>query len=452
MVASLSLILTLMILIKNFRMFHPPKKNKKKSLKLILFFSSYLLCFVPFTFTSYIVLQLVYWFAILELRAQRCELAKLFIAPVLCTFFIPSVVMLLIVPWTNPFPAIGMIPYAVAVGVFMLSLFVFRRLYSSCTCDFYPAKRWAMIKMILLTEFTFCLFVAYTLVYRQIPGSYQKLMTAVWVFALLFIKKGALTVTDEAPYEFAMLYSGFSLQSLSDTFFTFVYPAIQDPKTTFLVIFFIISGSDYLYLLFLVKPWFPLRVWIKGRLKAIFCCRRFPRELHQPIKDDLYADDRGQTDMKPGYYRRQIQFFYYRTLSGIFAQLWFLISTPIFRYWTNRDWYPFSLNSPAGFSSQFKPLPEDSYRNACIYALARLGTLLLLVPFSFWIIRRWLAPDALSQCIDMYRRLLTSKRFILYIVVSLLASELLCAWMSLLHNEIWFIDTLATSTPPPSSP
>lgn len=71
----------------------------------------------------------------------------------------------------------------------------------------------------------------------------------------------------------------------------------------------------------------------------------------------------------------------------------------------------------------------------------RLGTLLLLIPLSYWLINKWLAPVELREIMEKYHRLLVSKRFIAYLAGSLISSELLCVWMALLHNEIWFIDT-----------
>ena len=306
----------------------------------------YLLVFVPVTFTSYVMLINVFWLGILEIRTQGVETLRYYIVPLICGLVLPTVTMLLILPWTIPFPAIGMIPYGVAVSTFLATLFLFRQSYSACKCEFFPTKRWTMIKVMISAELTFCLFVAYTLVFRQIPGSYQKLMTAVWVFVLYLIKKVGLTVTEEAPYELSFLFAGFALQNLADIFFTFVYPTVQDPQSTFTAIFFITSGTDYLYLCLLTSKWMRFRVCIKSRLKTAFCCLTFDPELSVPILEDLYDDDRGQTNLSAGYARRQIQFFYYRISSGIFAQIFFLIATPIFRNWTNRDYYPFSLNSP----------------------------------------------------------------------------------------------------------
>jgi hypothetical protein len=166
--------------------------------------------------------------------------------------------------------------------------------------------------------------------------------------------------------------------------------------------------------------------------------------LHQPIRDDLYGDDRGQTDLKPGYVRRQIQFFYYRTFSGIFAQIFFLIASPVFRFWTNQDYYPFY--SVAGTSilhnPHFHPVSASDYLHACIFGLARLGTLVLLLPVSTVIMYFWLpVRRELIQMAQLYRKLLTSAAFILFIAVALIGNELLCAWMALLHNQIWFIGT-----------
>lgn len=243
-------------------------------------------------------------------------------------------------PYLLVFVPVTFTSYVMLINVFWLGILEILK------CEFFPTKRWTMIKVMISAELTFCLFVAYTLVFRQIPGSYQKLMTAVWVFVLYLIKKVGLTVTEEAPYELSFLFAGFALQNLADIFFTFVYPTVQDPQSTFTAIFFITSGTDYLYLCLLTSKWMRFRVCIKSRLKTAFCCLTFDPELSVPILEDLYDDDRGQTNLSAGYARRQIQFFYYRISSGIFAQIFFLIATPIFRNWTNRDYYPFSLNSP----------------------------------------------------------------------------------------------------------
>lgn len=360
-----------------------------------------------------------------------------YLLPFLATYVASIIPPLCILPFYKPFPTFGLLPIVVTLFVFIFFMFCSRHFYIPCACKFYLQKRITFLYMLLLLSFFFCIFVAYTLVYRQIPGSYQKALTAIWIFLLFFFKKGMLTITETLPYVTSMLLSGFSLQSMSDVFFVMVYPNIQSPKSTFIVIFFIISGTDYLYLLFMTTWWFRFRVWIKGRLKSCFCCRHYDPVMNVPFwEEDVDLDDRGQTNNRPGYLRRQIQFFYYRVASGITAQLFYLIGSPLFRYWNNQDYFPLN-GQHNGFGDEIR---EGNYRDSLIYAGARLGTLLVLIPISTSVIF-YLCKEQLFQLAPKYRRLLKTPRYIMAFGTSLIANMLLCAWMALAHNEIWFIDT-----------
>lgn len=399
----------------------------------------YLMVLLPVTFCTYATVLTSEFLGFLELKLSFRHTWRKFLLVNSVVFVAAPASLFLIYPFTDSFPAMGFIPYGATLLAFLVVMLSARRVFMpNCVkneCTFYWQKVRTSLKIMALTAFMFALFVGYTLVYRQIPGEFQKMMTGLWVFILLFLKKGCLTITEMIPYELSMLFAGFGVNNMSDTFFVAVYPNIQDPQSTYTIIFFIISGTDYLYLLFITRTWFRFRIWIKGRLKSCFCCRKYRPERFLPIEEDIDLDDRGQTNSRPGYLRRQVQFFYYRVMSAFTAQFFYLIVAPILRYWNNAQFFPFSSNPPQGSD----PLTEKAFRNSVIYAAARLGTLTLLVPISFWVVRK-LAPVALKQCMVLYRRLFTSPRFIFRFAAILLANQLLCAWMALAPNEIWYLD------------
>src|SRR3989338_8671775 len=69
------------------------------------------------------------------------------------------------------------------------------------------------------------------------------------------------------------------------------------------------------YLLFLTSPRFRFRVWFKARCIAFVTCKTYISSERTKI---------SQTNVKPSYHRRQIQFFFYRLLSGFIANSFYL--------------------------------------------------------------------------------------------------------------------------------
>eukprot|EP00051_Salpingoeca_urceolata_P012082 m.150166 g.150166 ORF g.150166 m.150166 type:complete len:115 (+) comp17370_c0_seq1:199-543(+) len=61
-----------------------------------------------------------------------------------------------------------------------------------------------------------------------------------------------------------------------------------------------------------------------------------------PIEVDLDLDDRGHSNQKPGYFRRQAQFFMCKVYSQMSAGIFYLIVTPLLRHGKNGAYYPFS--------------------------------------------------------------------------------------------------------------
>jgi hypothetical protein len=397
----------------------------------------YLLVFTPWTFAAYAFLMIALFLGCLD-EAHPWVQWTAYVPVTATTYVLTMGVMFLIYPFTNSFNAMGFIPYVVTIVVIVAGLWLFKRWHSTCICDFYAERRITFIKILALIVLMFALITGYTLVFREVPSGAQKAMSAAFAFIMLFIKKAGLTVTDPIQIELAMLISGFFLQNTFDTFFVCVYPNVEDPQSTFLIVFFASACVDFIYFGFLTDWWFWLRVRIKGSLKAFFCCQRYEREANRGVDDDLDRDDRGQSQLKPGYQRRQVQFFFYRLLSNFIAQIFYLIATPVLRYWNNQDYFPFTEGTTRGFSES--ELDSEAYRNSIIFAACKALWDVFAFVVGFFVIR-WLVPVVFKDLRKKYHNLLVAPLFFGFILATTISTQLLAIWLLLLHNHIWFLES-----------
>ncbi len=90
----------------------------------------------------------------------------------------------------------------------------------------------------------------------------------------------------------------------SPQFQVLAYPVTRSPGT-YAVIGATNAASLFANLFFLTPQWFRFRVWVKDFLVNVFCCR-FPLPPSPlPIEEDI-PDERGHTNNRPGYLRRQV--------------------------------------------------------------------------------------------------------------------------------------------------
>mmetsp|Transcript_1306 Transcript_1306/g.1811 ORF Transcript_1306/g.1811 Transcript_1306/m.1811 type:complete len:548 (-) Transcript_1306:26-1669(-) len=395
----------------------------------------YMMVFTPWTFTAYAFLMIAFFLGCLDNTHPWAQWTAY--APTIFSTYVGTMaIMYCIYPFTDSFRGMGFIPYGVTWIIVVGGLWLFRRFHSTCICNFYNQRRKAFIKIMVMLALMFALFTGYTLVFREVPSIAQKGMSIGWVFVLLFIKKGGLAITEPIQIELAMLISGFFFQNTFDTFFVLVYPNVEDPVSTFLIVWFATAFGDFAYLGFLSNPWFKFRIWIKGRLRALFCCEQYDPIATRGVTVDLDPDDRGQSRLQPGYRRRQVQFYFFRLFSRMSAQIFYLVVAPTFRYWNNADYYPFSEETTHSFSEN--PLNENSFRNSMLYAGLGVIWVLGATAIGFFYIRRYYR-EVFDQLRGMYSNLLVAPLFFGFILASVVSNQLLATWLMIAHNQIWFL-------------
>mmetsp|Transcript_21839 Transcript_21839/g.32433 ORF Transcript_21839/g.32433 Transcript_21839/m.32433 type:complete len:350 (-) Transcript_21839:11-1060(-) len=201
---------------------------------------------------------------------------KSYVPTAIVTYCFVSGVMLLIYPFTDSFPVMGLIPFFVACVIFLSSMTVFRKIITKCVCSFYPHRK-SVYTRIFLTQVVWMLALAgYTLAFRALKDSStgQNILYGMVAFILLFVRKYWLCVTEPLPIEYAMLISGFWMTNMNDMFFTVAYPSVDEPDVTYPLIFMLQMIGSLMSLVQLTDAWFRFRVWIKQWLKSMFCCRR----------------------------------------------------------------------------------------------------------------------------------------------------------------------------------
>jgi len=87
------------------------------------------------------------------------------------------------------------------------------------------------------------------------------------------------------------------------------FPSVKDPKiyvTIWLPNFLSLVAN----LIFLTDPWFSFRIWIKAFLKSLFKCHPVCCPPNNEADYNEVEDERGHSNNKPGYHRRQVRFYY----------------------------------------------------------------------------------------------------------------------------------------------
>lgn len=220
-----------------------------------------------------------------------------------------------------------------------------------------------MMQLMSVVLLYFCIVSGYVVLFREASDDVQNVIIIVLAFVTFLFKKWLLSICDNVvDIEFGMLTAGFWLENLEDLFESLTFPVVKNPES-FLLMYFTTLVTNIAYLLFLTKRWFTIRLWIKSHCIFLFTGREHEEDV--PIEDD-FADDRGHSNIRPGYLRRQLRFFYWKLFSQFVTGLFYLTIASTLRYGINVDYFPFG--SDGGYTQSREGLTDIRFFYSLIYA------------------------------------------------------------------------------------
>lgn len=267
----------------------------------------------------------------------------------------------------------------------------------------------------------------YIIVFRFVDGLGQTALPVVLALVTFISKKVLLNFTTPLPIEPAMFLSGFVLENTEDMIAVMALPSVTT-SATLAAIYVVPTVSNLALLLFLTDPWFRFRVWVKEYCIRLWCCgsRGSPWGLQVVPNYDDVPEDRGNTNNKPGYIRRQSRFFFWKLISQAAAMVFYMAFAPVLRYGLNRDFYPFGDD-----------LGADDFSNSMQYAVGNLvsAALSALLGYAF-ISRKY--PAVWDFIAHTHGRMVMDHKYVGYIVAGFVANGLVAMSLVLVHFQMYY--------------
>ncbi|KJE88446.1 hypothetical protein CAOG_00103 [Capsaspora owczarzaki ATCC 30864] len=218
------------------------------------------------------------------------------------------------------------------------------------------------------------------------------LVVMIGIVAFIF-KKILLALTDPFPLESAMLISGLWVEHLPDVFITMAYPYVSEPAGTYAVFFLVSFFKNVAYLLFLTPYWFRFRIWVKDFLKNVLCCKGCHSTPGNRAIETEDPNDRGHSNNRTGYLRRQTRFFLWKVLSQMSGIIFYLSISPVLRFGVNAQSYPFAENSThpvrgMDTDTEHQGITPRQYAYSVIFAACNFVFLVFALLFGKVIIKR----------------------------------------------------------------
>ncbi|KAL6075960.1 L-cystine transporter [Balamuthia mandrillaris] len=355
---------------------------------------------------------------------------RAFVPITIVTYVLEVMVSLPLVQWLGYFQAIGII----SMGLCYLSTFTGVILYEY----FFVQKRTKaqLAKSLNYLKIAIAIFIhigiltSYIVAYREVPSSVQPALTFTLAIITFILRKTLLSFTDPYPLEIAMLIAALWAENMDDMFQTLAYPSVTEP-INYVYIFIVNFFANVLNLLFLTPQWFRFRVWIKGVLTCK--CKNMPSR-----NDDDLDDDRGHSNNRPGYLRRQIRFYFWKIISQFCASIFYLGISSVLRYGINREYYPLGTDPfDEGDDHENKLLFHD-WRNSMIYASSNLLIILASGIIGFVFIKYCL-KGAYVHMVEVHGNLLLHNWTYIGLVTVILAHNgIVAVAMIQYHQRIWF--------------
>eukprot|EP00039_Didymoeca_costata_P003831 m.69971 g.69971 ORF g.69971 m.69971 type:complete len:623 (+) comp12096_c0_seq1:201-2069(+) len=348
----------------------------------------------------------------------------------LVSYTIQVGVMFAIYPFTETFPFMGLIPLFTCCVISVSFIRGAMHLtWPVCDCGYYRVVMKSFSACVISVFLYILLMSFWLLAYHESDSVGQAILPFVLLVPVFGWKKYLLAKTDQFPIVIAMLMAGFWVENLDDIFQTMVFPSVDSPGTAYVALFARKLGENVSYLIFLTEWWFRFRVWIKDFFKHL-CHKDMPHA--KPIVEDVSQTDRGHSNIRPAYWRRQTQFLMYKIMSQSLSYVFYLVVTPQLR--SEKDngiYYPFHDGSSE------ESLTDENYYNSLIFAGVSLVSTLLTGVVSAWLIRRY-RRKTYDEISGTYGRLFRHPKYYGFMCLILLSNALVAFNTLLYHNRLWF--------------
>jgi hypothetical protein len=350
---------------------------------------------------------------------------------VIATYVVEVIVMTPLALAFGFFRGFGAVCVFVCYATVFVGLIIHQRSKMYRTSDDF--KKLLQYAKVLVAIFVHIVFLCgYVIAYRYVPSEAQPVLTFILTLATFIFRKILLSLTDVFPLEMAMLIASFWIENMADVFYTLAYPSVRDPWV-YAYIFVINFFSNAANLLFLTSWWFTFRVWIKGVLTCK--CKRMPS------RNDLELyDERGHSNNRPGYNRRQTRFYFWKIFSQLLAIIFYLGISALLRYGPNRRYYPLGTDPIVDVytGQQRIALSADDYRNSLIYCGANFVVLVLAGIFGFLLVRFCYTSTFETLWKIQGHLILRNRVYIGYVVVIIAHNGLIAVMMIQYHAKIWW--------------
>lgn len=168
-------------------------------------------------------------------------------------------------------------------------------------------------------------------------------------------------------------------------------------------------------------------------MKGFFTCHGTdPRA--KPIENDDF-EDRGHSNVKPGYHRRQVQFFMWKILSQLNGNILFLCISPILRYGKNSDYYPYSVTTTTDIN--ITTLDESHYENSIFFCIAVFVMIFISGVLGYVVVSKHF-PNIFLDLKTLYTTAFLAPVYFVFIIAIIFSNQLLAIAILQAQNRIWF--------------
>ncbi|KJE96917.1 hypothetical protein CAOG_07165 [Capsaspora owczarzaki ATCC 30864] len=388
----------------------------------------------PVTFSLFSYLNCIVFCACLDDSVPWRPLTS-FIHICVGTYLGESVFFLIFYGLFESWHAMGLVALLVAMICTMGGLYFSQAIIYPQSPALYFFRLKVFLKVEICLLILMGLLTLYTIAFRVGSSSVQSILSFVLFIVTFIFKKILLSITDVFPIEISMLIAGLWMEHLDDTFAIVAYPQVENPESA---TFFAVAASKFIqnmaYLLFLTDVWFRFRVWIKAFLKGVFTCRGTDKSQVPIEKDDI--EDRGHSNVKPGYHRRQVQFFMWKVLSQLHSCIFFLSVAPGLRFGLNNSFYPFSEHVTQAAGS-VTVLTSSQFRN-CLYFVTALFFMFLFSGVAgYYFIKRRI-PRVFADISAIVRTVFLGPTYIGIVLMIICCNQLLAVAILQAQYRIWF--------------
>ncbi|CAD7700692.1 unnamed protein product [Ostreobium quekettii] len=331
------------------------------------------------------------------------------------------------------FEGLGVVSISISVLVTLAGLKILRNSFD-CNMEHYMLIYRQFVR-IMATFVVFMLILwAYIIANTNTDGSGQGFYTVALAIITFIFKKVFLAMTDPYPIEIAMVISGLWLENLVDVFITLAYPTARGSVVTLVIIWLSRIAEDVAYLGFQLDIWFKFRVWIKGKFK---------KEQQGAIEEDVDKDDRGHSNIHPGYRRRQMRFLIWKLISQLSSNITFVILMPALRFGQNKEFYPYSENE---FTVRFQDVrhdeaydcfTEEDFKGTVWFAMLAMLTFFISGSAILVFMNRY-HKAVLQDLVDRYNLLIVQDTYFGFVVSVLISNVVLAVSSVQYYNRVYY--------------